>query len=258
MSDFIQTMFWPLLACLLLAGIHVYLGIHVLARQVIFVDLALAQIAALGSVVGILLGVETKFSALAFALLGAGVFTLMQTEAFIGIAYAVALSATILASSHLPHGADELRELLSGNILWVEPSAIFQAAVIYAVIGVLHWRFRKQFLASSFKTKPISKWWDFAFYTSFAFVVTSSVSIAGVLLVFCYLMMPAVAAMSLVQGVRSRLLLGWLIGAGVSCLGVFVSYTADLPSGPTIVICFAGFLVIALGVSACRSKQMLS
>lgn len=256
MSDFIQTMFWPLVACLLLAGIHVYLGIHVLARQVIFVDLALAQIAAFGSVLGIVLGAPSKLLALGFALLGAAFFTLMQTEAFIGISYAVALSATILVSSHLPHGADELRELLSGNILWVEPESLAYAAGLYTLIGIFHWIFRDKFFASSFKMGSVSKWWDFAFYASFAFVVTSSVSIAGVLLVFCYLVIPAVAAMALVQGVKSRLILGWAIGAFVSCMGVTASYYFDLPSGPAIVICFAVFLGLALGVSACRSKQM--
>ncbi|MEI6805304.1 MAG: metal ABC transporter permease [Myxococcaceae bacterium] len=256
MFDFVQTMFWPLVACLLLAGIHVYLGIHVLARQVIFVDLALAQIAAFGSVVGILLGVEQKLLALAFGLLGAAFFTLMQTEAFIGISYAVALSATILVSSGLPHGADELRELLSGNILWVEPENLAYSAALYALIGLLHWIFRKQFFAASFNSGSVSRWWDFAFYASFAFVVTSSVSIAGVLLVFCYLVIPAVAASLLAQTVKNRLLLGWLIGGLVSCVGVSVSYYLDLPSGPAIVICFAVFLALVLGVNACRSKQM--
>lgn len=254
MFDLMQTMFWPLVACLLLAGIHVYLGIHVLARQVIFVDLALAQIAALGSVVGILLSIEPKLLALFFAISGAAFFTLMQTEAFIGISYAVALSATILASSHLPHGADELRELLSGNILWVEPVNLAYSAALYGVIGLLHWVFRKQFFAASFKTQAVSRWWDFAFYVSFAFVVTSSVSIAGVLLVFSYLIIPAVSASLLVLEMRSRLILGWIIGALVSFVGVVVSYYGDLPSGPTIVMCFAGFLVLSLGIQKCRQN----
>lgn len=254
MLDFIQTMFWPLMACLLLAGIHVYLGIHVLARQVIFVDLALAQIAAFGSVVGVLLAIEPKILALGFGILGAAFFTIMQTEALIGISYAVALSATILASSHLPHGADELRELLSGNILWVEPKNLAYSAALYAVIGLVHWIFRKQFWAASFKKQSTSRWWDFAFYSSFAFVVTSSVSIAGVLLVFCYLIIPAVAAGFLVIEIKNRLILGWFIGGVVSCVGVVISYYADLPSGPTIVLCFAGFLVLSFGVKQCRSR----
>ena len=258
MLDFVQTMFWPLVACLLLAGIHVYLGIHVLARQVIFVDLALAQMAALGSVMGILLGLEPKLLALFCAILGAAFLTFLQTEAFIGICYAVALSATILASSHLPHGADEFRALLSGNILWVEPQSLAYAVVLYAVIGTVHWIFRKQFFAASFggptQAGKAKVGWDFAFYLSFAFVVTSSVEIAGVLLVFCYLIIPAVAASVLATQIRTRLILGWLIGGLVSCVGVVVSYHADLPSGPTIVMCFAGFLMFTLGIKLCRQR----
>ncbi|MES2504682.1 MAG: metal ABC transporter permease [Myxococcota bacterium] len=263
MPDFIQTMFWPFVACLLLAGIHVYLGIHVLARQVVFVDLALAQVAALGSVVGILLGVAPKLSALVFAICGAILLVITKAkerhvsqEAYIGIFYAVALAATILASSGLPHGADELRELFSGNILWVEPETLGFAAILYAAIGLFHWVFRKQFFKASFEAGKLSYFWDFAFYCSFALVVTSSVEIAGVLLVFCYLVIPAVIATILVKNLAARLWVGWTVGALVSFVGVVISYYGDLPSGPTIVLCFAAFLLMALGVQTCRTKQM--
>ena len=262
-ANWFQIMGLPLFSCLLLAGIHVYLGIHVLARKVIFVDLALAQMAALGAVCGIGLGYTTlddpwaiKGFSFLFAVAAALVFSLTRErrekipqEATIGITYAVALSATILASAHLPHGADELRELLSGNILWVDAKTLIYTALLYSVVGVFHYVFRRYFLLISLQpeqalAKGISiKLWDFLFYVSFGLVVTSSVSIAGVLLVFCYLVIPAVAAFLLVQSLFARLLVGWLIGAVVSFVGVMISYFQDLPSGPTIVVSFAVFLV---------------
>ncbi|MBH1988946.1 MAG: metal ABC transporter permease [Myxococcaceae bacterium] len=249
-------MFWPFMACLLLAGIHVYLGIHILARQVVFVDLALAQMAALGSIVGIVVGISEKGTSLLFALLGAALLTFMQSESWVGICYATALSATILLSTHMPHGADELRELLSGNILWVEPNVLGKTALIYASVGFLHWLFRKKILAATFKQKTISRKWDFFFYASFAVVVTSSVSIAGVLLVFSFLIMPAVASMMFARTIQNRLLIGWGIGASVSMIGMAVSYYFDLPSGPAIVLCFAIFLMLLVGVRACCFKRM--
>lgn len=250
-------MTFPLLACLLLAGIHVYLGIHVLARKVIFVDLALAQIAALGAIYGILLGYDSSSDAwmikafsLVFAVVGAAVFSLTRTqqervphEAIIGVVYAVAVSLAILLSAHLPHGADEFRELLSGSILWVDVHTLIFTALLYGAIGLIHFIYRRQFIALSFHNQ-ISHVWDFCFYVTFAFVVTSSVAIAGVLLVFCYLIIPALIAVLLVQKLSSRLIVGWIVGALVSFAGVLLSYYQDLPSGPTIVVCFAVVLII--------------
>lgn len=265
MPEFLQSMAWPFLACLVLTGIHVYLGIHVLARKVIFVDLALAQVAALGSVWGVLLGWDlttdpwqVKAFSLAFTILGAGVFALTRTrtervphEALIGITYAVALGATILVSSQLAHGAEEVNELLAGSILWVRPSTIGWTALLYAAIGLFHWCFRRQFFLISLQPLQAEaqglsiRLWDFLFYVSFGFVVTSSVSIAGVLLVFSFLVIPAVIAALFVERVRPRLVLGWSVGTLVSALGCAASYFRDLPSGPTIVACFGGALVLA-------------
>ena len=255
----------PFLACLLLAGILVYLGIHVLSRKVIFVDLALAQIAALGSVWGALLGwdIQTdpwqiKAFSLAFTLLGAAVFTLTRMrdervphEALIGIAYAVALGATMLASAHLAHGAEEVSELLAGSILFVGRETIVLAAVVFAAIGVFHWVYRRQFFLISMnpagaEAQGVSlRLWDFLFYASLGFAVTSAVSIAGVLLVFSYLVIPAVVAMLFADRIGTRLAIGWVVGTLVSAIGCSVSYFQDLPSGPTIVACFGGALVVA-------------
>jgi len=264
MSQFLVSMERPFVACLLLAGILVYLGIHVLSRKVIFVDLALAQIAALGSVWGALLGwdIQTdpwqiKAFSLAFTLIGAAVFTLTRMrdervphEALIGITYAVALGATMLASAHLAHGAEEVNELLAGSILFVSWETILVSAGLFALIGAFHWRFRRQFFQISLdpggaEARGVSlRLWDFLFYASLGFAVTSAVSIAGVLLVFSYLVIPAVVAMLFADSIRARLLIGWIVGTLVSAIGCSVSYFGDLPSGPTIVACFGGALLV--------------
>lgn len=266
-ADFFYTMTYPMLACLLLAGIHVYLGIHVLARKVIFVDLALAQIAALGAVYGVLLGYDLdadqwsiKIFSLLFASVGAFIFSLTRMrhervpqEAIIGITYAVALATTILMTAKLAHGSEQVETLLAGSILWVRGSNIAATAALYAAIGIFHYKFRRNFLLISqdplrAEAEGISvRWWDFLFYFTFGFVVTSSVAIAGVLLVFCFLVIPAVIAVLFADRISTRLAIGWAVGAFVSLLGVIISYTSDLPSGPTIVVCFAIFL-IASGV----------
>lgn len=258
-------MAWPFAACLVLAGIHVYLGIHVLARKVIFVDLALAQIAALGTVWGVILGWDVhadpwqiKGFSLAFCVLGAAVFSLTRArrervphEAVIGIAYAVALAATVLLSSDLAHGAEEVRELLTGSILWVRPETVLATAALYAVLGMFHWVFRRRLLGISLDPEGAAaagervRLWDFLFYVSFGFVVTSSVSIAGVLLVFAYLVIPAVVGALFAEGVRARLAIGWGVGVAVSAFGIWLSWARDLPSGPTIVVSFGAVLALA-------------
>ena len=265
MQALLESMAWPFAVCLVLTGIHVYLGIHVLARKVIFVDLALAQIAALGTTWGVLLGwdvhedaLEIKGFSLAFAVVGAAVFSLTRArrervphEAIIGITYAVAFAATILFSAHLAHGAEEVKELLTGSILWVTPSQVLWTAALYAVLGGFHFAFRRRFLLISHDPERAEaegldvRLWDFLFYVSFGFVVTSSVSIAGVLLVFSYLVIPSVIAALFADSVRARLVLGWTVGTLVSAFGVVLSYYRDLPSGPTIVVSFGGFLALA-------------
>jgi zinc/manganese transport system permease protein len=265
MEDFLRLMTWPFLSCLLMAGILVNFGIHVIERQVIFVDLALAQIAAFGAVFGVMLGWDIDENALAvrgfslvFAILGAAVFSLTRSkhakvphEAVIGITYAVAFAATILATSRLGHGAEEVDQLLAGSILFVDGKTVGLTALLYAAIGVMHFFLRKRFLLISVDPAAAERMglrirvWDFLFYVSFAFVVTSAVTIAGVLLVFSYLIIPAVIAVLFAQRIGTRLLIGWTMGALVSMVGVGISYKADLPSGPVIVVAFAVALIAA-------------
>src|SRR5437764_9158867 len=205
----------PFVASLILTGIHAYLGVHVVERGVIFVDLSLAQIAALGATIALLLPISNGdphgpfvyWISLAFTFIGAFVFSNIRSrraripqEAIIGICYAVASAAAILAMSKATSESEHLKDMLVGNILAVSWSEVAKTAALYGAVGTFHYVFRHQFLAISLdprgaEARGISiKFWDFLFYASFGFVVTSSVSIAGVLLVFCYLIVPSVAA----------------------------------------------------------------
>ena len=255
----------PFVASLILAGIHAYLGVHVVERGVIFVDLSLAQIAALGSTVAMLLpftgqdphGPWVYWTGLAFTFLGAAIFSTVRVrraripqEAIIGIAYAVASAATILAMSKATSESEHLKDMLVGNILAVSWLEVGKTAALYVVIGAFHFLYRRQFLAISIDRDKAEasglsvKLWDFLFYASFGFVVTSSVLIAGVLLVFCYLIVPSVAAMLFSDRIGPRLAIGWTMGTIVSALGIYLSVTLDLPTGATMVCTFGLVLVL--------------
>jgi zinc/manganese transport system permease protein len=260
--EILPFLLWPFVASLILTGIHAYLGVHVVERGVIFVDLALAQIAALGATIAILVGMDPHgrgayWLSLAFTFVGAGIFAFARTrrghipqEAFIGIAYAVASAAAILAMSKATGETEHLKDMLVGNILAVDKHEVLKTAVLYGGVGLFHYIFRRKFLLIS--TDPTAaeaqgmsiRFWDFLFYASFGFVVTSSVAIAGVLLVFCYLIVPSVGAMLFADRVGRRLAIGWTMGTLVSALGVYFSVLADLPTGATIVCTFGGVLVL--------------
>ncbi|PYV79041.1 MAG: metal ABC transporter permease [Acidobacteria bacterium] len=253
---------WPFMASLILTGIHAYLGVHVVERGVIFVDLALAQIAALGATIAILAGMDPHgqgayWLSLAFTFVGAAIFAFARTrrghipqEAFIGIAYAVASAAAILAMSKATGETEHLKDMLVGNILAVSRREVLKTAVLYGIIGIFHYIFRRRFLLISTDPERAEaqglsiRFWDFLFYASFGFVVTSSVAIAGVLLVFCYLIVPSVGAMLFADKVGPRLAIGWTMGTLVSALGVYFSVLLDLPTGATIVCTFGAVLVV--------------
>jgi len=263
MNDVFIIMLPPLVACLILTGIHTYLGLHVVSRGVIFVDLALAQIAALGSTFAFLLGFDPRsqagyFYSLGFAFLGAAIFSLTRLkhqripqEAIIGITFAVASSAAILIADRAPEGAEHVEEMLTGAILWVSWPTIIKTLAIYAVIGLFHFIFREKLLLISMQPEEaerqglVVRWWDFLFYVSFGFVITSSVAIAGILLVFSFLIIPSVIGMLFSERIGPRLATGWLSGTLVSLLGLYFSYRFDLPSGPAVVCSFGGFLILA-------------
>jgi zinc/manganese transport system permease protein len=256
----------PFAASLILTGIHAYLGVHVVERGVIFVDLSLAQIAALGATIAILMPFSngdphapvTYWVSLAFTFIGALVFSMIRSrraripqEAIIGICYAVASAGAILAMSKATSESEHLKDMLVGNILAVSWPEVGKTAALYGAIGLFHYIFRHKFLAISMDPKRAEaegisiRLWDFLFYASFGFVVTSSVAIAGVLLVFCYLIVPSVAAMLYAEDIGKRLAIGWSMGALVSALGVYLSLQLDLPTGATIV-CTFGLVVIIM------------
>jgi zinc/manganese transport system permease protein len=253
-------------AAVILTGIHAYLGVHVVERGVIFVDLSLAQIAAFGGTVGYLAGFDLHspgafaFS-LGFTVLGAAIFaftrvhrrTRIPQEAIIGIVYAVAAAASVLVMSKATRETEHLKEMLVGNILSVSWEDLAKTAVLYALIGVFHFVFRERFLLISRDEAEAERrglnvrFWDFLFYVSFGFVVTSSVAIAGVLLVFSFLIVPSVAAMLFSERLGIRLLIGWTMGVAVSAAGVALSFFLDLPTGAAIVVTFGIALVLLAG-----------
>ncbi len=267
--EVLQFLLAPFVASLILTGIHAYLGVHVVERGVIFVDLSLAQIAALGGTIALLLpigggdvhGPGVYWVSLSFTFLGAAVFAFLRSrraripqEAIIGISYAVASAAAILAMSKATSESEHLKDMLVGNILAVSWSEVLKTGLLYAAVGLFHYIFRHNFLLISMNPKAAEqqgisiRLWDFLFYASFGFVVTSSVAIAGVLLVFCYLIVPSVAAMLYAVRIGPRLAIGWTMGTVVSALGVYLSLQLDLPTGATIVVTFGIVLLLMAGI----------
>ena len=269
----LEIMALPLAECLVLVGIHSYLGIHVLRRQVIFVDLALAQIAALGSTIAFLFAIEPLskgayvFSLLA-TVIGAALFSLTRfrkekipQEAIIGLAYALAAAVGILLVARAPHGAEHIQKILTGDLLWVKPREVLAAAVVYSGVGLFHYVFRDKFLAISTDPEKARadginiRLWDFLFYISFGLVITHSVRTAGVLLVFIFLVIPAMIGVLLTKRLKFQLFIGWGVGVAVSVAGLAISYWTDSSTGPTVVSLYGGTLVaIALGAWVWRAK----
>jgi zinc/manganese transport system permease protein len=262
----------PFLACLALTGIHVYLGLHVLARGVIFVDLALAQVAALGITIAFLAGhpIQSEAAywyALAFTVGGAGLFSLTRfhravaipQEAVIGIVYAVSAALTVLVVDRAPQGAEHIKHLLVGSILTVTPGEAARLALLYVFIGAVHWVIRRPLLEISLDPDGASargravRWWDFAFYVTFGVVVTSSVRVAGVLLVFSYLIVPAAVGALLSGSVLGRLVIGWTLGAVVSALGLWASFAWDLPTGAAVVATFGALMAVVASALSLRA-----
>jgi len=264
--EILQFLILPFIASLILTGIHAYLGVHVVERGVIFVDLALAQIAALGATMAILIGMDPHGTAsywmsLGFTFIGALIFSFVRSkqkriplEAFIGITYAVASAAAIIAMSKATGETEHLKDMLVGNILAVSRHDVIKTAILYGGIGLFHFIFRRKFLAISMQHDSAEglginvRLWDFLFYASFGFVVTSSVAIAGVLLVFCYLVVPSVGAMLFADRIGTRLAIGWTMGTLVSALGCWFSVQFDTPTGATIVCTFGAVLVAMAAV----------
>ena len=266
-------MFWPIVACILLPWLLVYLGLHVVQRGIIFIDIAMAQMASLGICVALLFRIDlhsplTFGIALGFTLLAAGLFSLtgkrssaVPQEAIIGIAYVVAAAAAVLLLSRAAEGDEEIKQMLVGNILLVSPSDVWICFGLFALVGVLHFVLRKNFLLVSYDRDAAYaaglcvRWWDFLFYAAFGLVVTSFVRIAGVLLVFSYLIVPAVCGINLAGTLAKRLLIGWLVALVGGVAGLFFSFYWDLPSGAAIVCTFGALLILISSGSLLRRRK---
>ena len=266
MTEILSVMKWPLVACLLLPGILVYYGLHIIRREVIFVDLALAQVATLGTCVCLYLGHDADdphnyIYSLGFTLAGALLFTFTRPskharvpqEAIIGIIYVVAAAAGILLLSKSPHGKEELQRTLVGDLLTVTDREIWRTAALYAVIAIIHFIFRKKFITLSFDHERAEqggmrvRLWDFLFYALFGLIVTSFVQVGGVLMVFSYLIVPAACATFLVRSLPLQLLVGWIVATLASVGGLYWSFKQDLPTGAAIV-CALGIALLVAGV----------
>jgi zinc/manganese transport system permease protein len=262
MHEFIHVMALPFTVCLILSGIHAYLGFHVIERQVIFVDLALAQIAVLGASFALITGhdlesAQAYWLSLSFTILGAAIFSMTRFkkqriphEAIIGITYAVSAALLIMVLSRSGEGDEHIKQALVGNILLVSIPEIIKITIVYSIIGLFHFIFREKFFLISrdpqeaFQKGVRVRLWDFLFYVSFGFVVTSSVKIAGVLLVFAFLVVPSVCAMLFTENLKARLMIGWAVGLLASILGMAISYYLDFPTGASVVCTFGGILIV--------------
>jgi len=271
----LQLMLPPFVACMVLVAMLAYLGLHVIAREVIFVDLSLAQMAALGSLSALLFHIDpdsgqTYLFALLATAVGAFLFALTRTsthigrvpqEAFIGIVYVVASAAAVLVANKVPGGGEAVEKTLVGSLLWVTWPQIIKLAIVYAALGVFQFVLRHRFLTISYHPDEAEKkgwkirWWDFLFYLSFGVVITLAVPIAGVLMVFSFLVVPAVIANLFTVDRRRMALLSWGTGALASILGLWVSYTKDLPTGPLIVCMYGALLVFAVAIRVLRQRS---
>jgi zinc/manganese transport system permease protein len=259
-----------LITAFVLAGIHAYLGFHVVSRGVIFVDLSLAQAAAFGSAVALAIGFSEHstvgyFISLAFTMLGAGIISVARTkddrvphEAFIGIIYGAFTAGAILMLSNQPEGAEHLNHLLSGALLTVTPNQLLKIVILYSVVGTFHWFLRRRFflISSDRQSAHALGWkvgfWDFLFYASFGIVVTSSVEVAGVIVVFSLLVIPSVVGVLFSQKQNKRLAVGWVVGFLGALFGVLISLQYDLPVGPSIITALAGVLLLSVPILALR------
>jgi zinc/manganese transport system permease protein len=269
-----EVMFWPIVACVLLPWLLVYLGLHVVQRGIIFIDIAMAQMASLGICVALLFRLDLQSTAtfaiaLSFTLIGAAIFSVtgkraspVPQEAVIGIAYVVAAAAAVLLLSRAAEGDEQIKQMLVGNILLVTPLEVWKCFGLFVAVGVLHFVLRRNFILVSYDRDGAYekglrvRWWDFLFYAAFGLVVTSFVRIAGVLLVFSYLIVPAVCGITLARKLSTRLLIGWFIALLGGVGGLFFSFWGDFPSGAAIVCTFGALLIFVALVSLLLPKSV--
>jgi zinc/manganese transport system permease protein len=258
MGDALALLGIPFAAAVVLVAIHTYFGIQVLTRNIVFVDLALAQVAALGATVAFMLGhaaqgVASYAYSLAFTLGAALLLTFsrrwagrVSQEALIGVIYVVAAAAAFLLVDRAPQGAEHIKQILTGSILTVGAGELLAITALYAVVGALHVAARERITRDSWG-------WDFFFYATFGLVVTSSVALAGVLLVFSFLIIPAAIGLLCAQRLARQLAVGWAAGVAASLAGLLASYAWDLPTGAAMVCAF-GLALALTGLAKLRVR----
>jgi len=276
MPDIIEFMVTPLVACLLLIGIMVYFGIHVIKREIIFIDIALAQIAALGSIVAMVIleldhgqeghvhdsagnSVITYFFSIIFCTIAAYIFTLLKNktikiplEAVIGIAYAVATTGAVIIMDKAAGGDVHIHDMLIGAILWVTWDKVIKLFVVVAIIGGFHYAFRKKFFnltdnyLSGLNGFRNPKLWDFLFYFTFGIVIVEAVKVGGILTVFAFLILPASISALFARSWFYRILIGLVLGFFVTFFGLYLSWMMDMPSSPILILFLGIILIFAL------------
>jgi zinc/manganese transport system permease protein len=261
----LQFLIIPFLGCVVLILIHAYFGIHILERGVIFLDISLAQVIAVGIAASCFLGDDPSirlYLAVVFAVLGAFVLTFskqiarhINIEAFIGVLYVFSFALSILLLDKSAHGTEEFKSIMNGNILWMTWGDLIKATIVYAAVGVVHVLFWPKFMGlSSGNEKGI--FWEFFFFLTFALVLVSSVQIAGILQVFSFLVIPALIGRLYTSDPIKILIKGWGIGLLVSFFGVSLSYKLDLPTAPLLVASLSIIFFVLLSLKAKKERAV--
>jgi len=256
----------PITICVIFAGILGYFGNHILSRGIIFIDIALAQIAALGTMIGLLLGFAEEsllvvLASLVFTLVIVSLFALTKfekqripQEAIIGIIYGLGLGLAMFFAEHIPGGSNYITKTITGNILWVTWSNVFWSFLIFGVIGLIHLFFGKYFIqiSSSKDGLPFSlskvRLYELLFYITFAVVIVKAVPIGGIFLIFALLIAPTSIATLFTQRWKLRFIWSWIIGVIGSVIGIYISYVLNISNGPAIV-CLLGVFVFIFAFS---------
>ncbi|MFN2431351.1 MAG: metal ABC transporter permease [Gemmatimonadota bacterium] len=268
MIEFLQLDFMrlALAGCLLLSVTLGYFGVHVIQRRIVFVDLALAQISTMGIALAFLLETDPILLSILFTLVGAALLSVrtrnvrVPQEAIMGIVYAVASAVSILLISKTPHGEADILKIFFGDVLGVTSGQLLAVAAVFGAVLLLHALFRRSFRLVSFEPERAAsegislRLWDFLFYVSIGIVIAVAIRIGGVLLVFSYLVIPAVAAFFLVSGVGAAFATAQVVGAAASVLGLYASFRFDLPTGTTVVATLGTLLVAAGGAAWARRR----
>jgi zinc/manganese transport system permease protein len=265
--EVLNFLIWPFAACVLLILIHAYFGIHILERGIIFVDLSLAQFVGVGIALSFFFGhdgIQRYVFSIIFAALGAFILAFSRRiakytniEAFIGVLYIFSFAASILILDRSPHGLEEFKSILNGNIIWVEPRSVLYTFILYFIISIPHIIFRKRFLELS-RNGNGGFLWEFAFFLSFAIVLVKSVQMAGILQVFAFLIIPALIGRLFTREPIRVLIMGWLLGLASSTFGIAASYKWDLPVAPVIVASLSILFFVVLFVKSMYRKAQQS